>query len=75
LQSKGIDGLDEPPERIEDMAEFYLHALKELQSRGRPGTNLIAIFSAPEIAIMNGQTPNRVVEPWYRWGQTEGNDR
>ena len=34
LQSKGIDGLDEPPERIEDMAEFYLHALRELQPRG-----------------------------------------
>lgn len=34
LQSKGIDGLDEPPERIEDMAEFYLHALREVQPCG-----------------------------------------
>jgi pimeloyl-ACP methyl ester carboxylesterase len=34
LQTKGIDGLDEPPERIEDMADFYLHALKEVQPCG-----------------------------------------
>jgi surfactin synthase thioesterase subunit/acyl carrier protein len=34
LQARGIDGLDEPLERIEDMAEFYLHAIKELQPRG-----------------------------------------
>lgn len=34
LQTKGIDGLDEPPERIEDMADFYLHALKEMQPHG-----------------------------------------
>lgn len=34
LQSRGIDGLDEPPERIEDMAEFYLQALREVQPCG-----------------------------------------
>ena len=34
MQSNGIDGLDEPPERIEDMAEFYLHAIREVQPRG-----------------------------------------
>jgi thioesterase domain-containing protein len=34
MQSKGIDGLDEPPERIEDMAEFYLHAIREVQPSG-----------------------------------------
>jgi thioesterase domain-containing protein/acyl carrier protein len=34
MQSKGIDGLDDPPESIEDMAEFYLHAIKEVQPRG-----------------------------------------
>ena len=34
LQTKGIDGIDEPPERIEDMADFYLHALKEMQPCG-----------------------------------------
>jgi acetoacetyl-CoA synthetase len=34
LQARGIDGLDEPLSRIEDMAEFYLAAIKELQARG-----------------------------------------
>jgi pimeloyl-ACP methyl ester carboxylesterase len=34
MQARGIDGLDEPLERIEDMAEFYLRAIKELQRSG-----------------------------------------
>jgi thioesterase domain-containing protein/acyl carrier protein len=34
MQVRGIDGLDEPLERIEDMAEFYLDAIKKLQPRG-----------------------------------------
>lgn len=34
MQVRGIDGLDEPLERIEDMAEFYLDAIKQLQPRG-----------------------------------------
>ncbi len=34
MQARGIDGLDEPLARIEDMAEFYLHAIKELQPCG-----------------------------------------
>jgi thioesterase domain-containing protein/acyl carrier protein len=34
MQARGIDGLDEPLARIEDMAEFYLHAIKNLQPRG-----------------------------------------
>jgi len=34
MQARGIDGLDEPLASIEDMAEFYLHAIKELQPRG-----------------------------------------
>jgi len=34
LQARGTDGLDEPLERIEDMAQFYLDAIKELQPRG-----------------------------------------
>jgi thioesterase domain-containing protein len=34
MQVRGIDGLDEPLERIEDMAEFYLDATKKLQPRG-----------------------------------------
>jgi acetoacetyl-CoA synthetase len=34
LQARGIDGLDEPLSRIEDMAEFYLAAIKTLQPRG-----------------------------------------
>jgi pimeloyl-ACP methyl ester carboxylesterase len=34
MQARGIDGLDEPLERIEDMAEFHLDAIKNLQPRG-----------------------------------------
>jgi acetoacetyl-CoA synthetase len=34
MQARGIDGVDEPLERIEDMAQFYLDAIKELQPRG-----------------------------------------
>lgn len=34
MQSKGIDGLDEPPRSIEEMAEFYLQAIREVQPSG-----------------------------------------
>jgi thioesterase domain-containing protein/acyl carrier protein len=34
IQSKGIDGVDQPLERIEDMAEFSIEAVRELQPRG-----------------------------------------
>jgi acetoacetyl-CoA synthetase len=34
MQAKGIDGVEEPFERIEDMAQFYLDAVKELQPHG-----------------------------------------
>ncbi len=34
LQAKGIDGLDQPLETIEDMADFYLEAIKSVQPRG-----------------------------------------
>jgi thioesterase domain-containing protein/acyl carrier protein len=34
LQSRGIDGLDEPLQRIEDMAGFYLDAIRKLQHIG-----------------------------------------
>ena len=34
IQAKGVDGLEEPLDRIEDMAQFYLDALKKLQSQG-----------------------------------------
>ncbi|MGA9072555.1 MAG: alpha/beta fold hydrolase [Candidatus Sulfotelmatobacter sp.] len=34
MQSRGIDGVDEPLERIEDMAQFYLDAVRELQPHG-----------------------------------------
>jgi thioesterase domain-containing protein/acyl carrier protein len=34
IQSKGVEGLDEPLESIEDMAEFHLHAIRELQPSG-----------------------------------------
>ncbi|HZW80116.1 MAG TPA: alpha/beta fold hydrolase [Candidatus Deferrimicrobiaceae bacterium] len=34
IQARGIDGREEPFDRIEDMAQFYLEALKELQPEG-----------------------------------------
>jgi acetoacetyl-CoA synthetase len=34
MQARGIDGVEEPFERIEDMAQFYLDAIKELQPHG-----------------------------------------
>lgn len=34
LQSRGIDGIDEPLERIDDMADFYLDAMRQVQPRG-----------------------------------------
>jgi acetoacetyl-CoA synthetase len=34
IQAKGVDGLEEPFDRIEDMAQFYVDALSELQSQG-----------------------------------------
>ena len=34
MQAKGVDGVDEPFEHIEDMAQFYLDAIKEVQPHG-----------------------------------------
>jgi thioesterase domain-containing protein len=34
IQAKGVDGLEEPLDRIENMSEFYLDALKQLQPQG-----------------------------------------
>ena len=34
IQAKGVDGIEEPLDRIEDMAQFYLDALNELQPDG-----------------------------------------
>ena len=34
LQPKGMDGSEEPAERIEEMAEFYLRAIQRVQERG-----------------------------------------
>lgn len=34
LLAKGTDGLDDPQDRIEDMAEFYLDAIADLQAEG-----------------------------------------
>src|SRR5438132_10198969 len=34
MQAKSIDGVEEPFERIEDMAQFYLDAIKTLQPQG-----------------------------------------
>lgn len=35
IQAKGIDGMEEPFERVEDMARFYLEALEKLCPQGR----------------------------------------
>jgi acetoacetyl-CoA synthetase len=34
LQARGTDGMDEPLDRIEDMAQFHLNAIRELQPHG-----------------------------------------
>jgi acetoacetyl-CoA synthetase len=34
MQAKGIDGVDQPIDRIEDMAQFYLDEIKKLQPHG-----------------------------------------
>jgi thioesterase domain-containing protein len=34
MQAKGIDGIEEPLDRIEDMARYSLDAIRELQPRG-----------------------------------------
>lgn len=34
MQARGIDGLEEPLESIEDMADFHLRAIRELQPHG-----------------------------------------
>ena len=34
LQPKGMDGSEDPAERIEEMAEFYLRAMQRVQPRG-----------------------------------------
>jgi len=34
FQARGVDGLDEPFDRVENMAKFYLDALKQLQPHG-----------------------------------------
>jgi len=34
MQSRGMDGVEEPFERIEDLAQFFLDAIRELQPHG-----------------------------------------
>lgn len=34
IEAKGVDGLQEPLDRIEDMAELYVPALRQIQPRG-----------------------------------------
>lgn len=34
MQAKGIDRVEEPFDRIEDMAQFYLDALRDVRPRG-----------------------------------------
>jgi acetoacetyl-CoA synthetase len=42
LQARGIEGFDEPCDRIEDMADFYLHGIRRLQPNG---TYILAGYS------------------------------
>src|SRR5438094_6811693 len=50
MQAKGIDGMEEPFERIEDMAQFYLDAVKELQPHG---PYLVIVFSLGVLATFD----------------------
>jgi thioesterase domain-containing protein/acyl carrier protein len=34
MQARGIDGIDEPFDRIEDLAQFYLDAVRQIQPNG-----------------------------------------
>ena len=34
IQAKGVDGMEEPLDRVEDMAAFYLESIKEFQPHG-----------------------------------------
>jgi acetoacetyl-CoA synthetase len=34
VQARGLDGVDEPYERLEDLAEFYLNAIRSVQPHG-----------------------------------------
>ena len=34
IQAKGVDGLEEPLDRVEDMATFYLRSLRDIQPHG-----------------------------------------
>jgi thioesterase domain-containing protein/acyl carrier protein len=34
MQAKGIDGVDDPVEKVEDMAQFFLDAIKKVQPHG-----------------------------------------
>jgi acetoacetyl-CoA synthetase len=34
IQAKGVDGMEEPLDRVEDMATFYLDSIKDLQPHG-----------------------------------------
>jgi acetoacetyl-CoA synthetase len=34
IQAKGVDGLEEPFDRVEDMAAFYLRSLRDIQPHG-----------------------------------------
>jgi acetoacetyl-CoA synthetase len=34
MQARGIDGVDEPFDRIEDLAQFYLAAVRQIQPKG-----------------------------------------
>jgi len=60
LQPKGIEGFDEPCERIEEMADFYLRAILRFQPRGPyilAGYSLggLAALEMARSLIANGQ--------------------
>lgn len=60
IQAKGVDGLEEPFARIEDMAAFYLDELEKIQSEGPyiligySFGGLVALEMAQRLAVQGG---------------------
>ncbi len=82
LQARGNDGLEEPFERIEDLAEYFLNAIKTIQTRGPYfliGFSLGGIValemaqqlsargeSAALLAMMDSYPHPKRLSPWQR---------
>ena len=70
LQAKGVDGLEEPFARVEDMADFYLHALGDLPSDayilvGYSFGGLVALEMAQRLVESQKQVPLLVLIDAY----------